>query len=441
MPEQKFNNLDHYEGFIQTKISQWSPQQRKALAAGMAERWLPVYEQFSKTEKWGDPSILRQYLNSIWMSVSGQESRAIGWSSMRDKVQSVTPHMDDFDANEALCACVMIQYAIDCCTEKDNNSASLMAVLSGLEAVQPDMLGMDRVPTRVWKKAAIHNEISKQLRLVEYINSLGKANIDDQAIRSFLTDPQMTGEVLPREPKDSLPAGRTNKEIFEQYWQIMQTDLRQGAKDWRSVEEPTLAAMFNIGAWSARYSRRKQMLSGEYGPLEDQLAVTLLLEKNKAKDIAETEIPNWGNDSGWLIELFYNNPQNGMDANKPESPHAYGPSLRRLWVEARRNGLSDQEIWISIKKWAYYLPGESSGKNKETLKKTFNTSPAVQAYLSRPLVWSTTGSLDVPWKAVSDENTLEVRLNDFPDEMMYTLMINGEALGNFHDWPKEWERE
>jgi len=32
-----------------------------------------------------------------------------------------------------------------------------------------------------------------------------------------------------------------------------------------------------------------------------------------------------------------------------------------------------------------------------------------------------------------------VRMNDFPDEPLYTLFIEGEAIIDFNDWPKGWK--
>ena len=435
MAKQEFNNLDQYEGFIQTRIKPWSPAQRIALAAGMAERWLPAYETFSNSENWGDPAVLRRSLDAVWNRLGGQASSAVKWSSLSHQVQNITPHMDDFDAIEALCACAMIQYAIDCCTKKDNNTPALMAVLSGLEAVQPDLLEGDPVPARLWKNTVLHKEINKQLRLVETIQSAGRTDVDHQAVRALLADPQMAGEILPRE--ESGPVGRTNQEIYEQYRQIIQMDIKGTAKGLDPRKNPNLAAMLYLAAWMGRYSRRKQMLSGEYGPLIDQTAIQHLLAKNRATDLAVTAIPVWDTNAQWTIDVCYQNPMNGLDAGSPESPHGYGPSLRRLWVEAKQRNLTDAEAWEAIESWARYQPEAWGRKSKGPAI----NSAALQAALALPLSWGTTGNPDVPWKTEVDGNSWQVRLNDFPDEVMYTLMVNGEVAGDFHDWPKGWERE
>ena len=435
MAKQEFKNLDAYESFIKTSIKSWSPAQRIALAAGMADRWLPAYETFSKSEDWGDPAVLRKCLDTVWNRLGGQASSTVNWHSLSHQAQNITPHMDDFDAVEALCACAIIQYAIDCCTKKDNNTPALMAVLSGLEAVQPDLLDGDPVPARMWNKSAIHREIDKQLRLVETIQSLGRADTDYQAVRALLVDPQMAGEIQPRD--ESGPVGRTNQEIYEQYQQIIQMDIKSAAKGLDPRKNPQMAAMLYLAAWMGRYSRRKQMLSGEYGPLIDQSAIHHLLEKNRAKDLAVTAIPVWDANAQWTIDVFYQNPMNGMDAKSPESPHGYGPSLRRLWVEAKQRNLSDAEAWEAIEAWARYQPEAWGRKSKGAAA----NSAALQSALALPLNWSATGTPDVPWKTDVNGACWQIRLNDFPDEVMYLLIVNGEVAGDFHDWPKAWKRK
>ncbi len=34
----------------------------------------------------------------------------------------------------------------------------------------------------------------------------------------------------------------------------------------------------------------------------------------------------------------------------------------------------------------------------------------------------------------------ELRVNDFPDEPLYTLFVDGVAVGHFDDWPRAWDR-
>ena len=54
MPDVKLNSIDEYESYLALTLKGWSPQQRLAFAAGMAERWLPAYLAFSEAEEWGD---------------------------------------------------------------------------------------------------------------------------------------------------------------------------------------------------------------------------------------------------------------------------------------------------------------------------------------------------------------------------------------------------
>ena len=189
MAGQNFKNLAEYEGFIKAAIAPWSPDRRTVLAAAMAERWLPVYAVFSTNEGWGDPAVLRHSLDGVWDWLDRGQSSNVNWSRLSRQVHEITPHMDDFDANEALCACVMVQYAIDCCSKKENHVSALMAVLSGLEAVLPDILD-DPVPARLWRQAAVHKEIQKQLSLIEKVNSLEHVNHGRQTLEPFLVHPR-----------------------------------------------------------------------------------------------------------------------------------------------------------------------------------------------------------------------------------------------------------
>ena len=65
---------------------------------------------------------------------------------------------------------------------------------------------------------------------------------------------------------------------------------------------------------------------------------------------------------------------------------------------------------------------------------------ALAPYLSREVAWSPTGGVHHPWAAVVAGVEWRVRLNDFPDEIMYALVVDGAPLGDFHDRPSRWRR-
>jgi hypothetical protein len=44
------------------------------------------------------------------------------------------------------------------------------------------------------------------------------------------------------------------------------------------------------------------------------------------------------------------------------------------------------------------------------------------------------------WTTEVDGNSWRVRINDFPDELIYSMMIGSENAGDFHNWPETWQR-
>jgi hypothetical protein len=44
MPSPNLTSIDDYECFLGATLAAWSPAQRRAFAAALAERWLPMHE-------------------------------------------------------------------------------------------------------------------------------------------------------------------------------------------------------------------------------------------------------------------------------------------------------------------------------------------------------------------------------------------------------------
>jgi hypothetical protein len=60
--------------------------------------------------------------------------------------------------------------------------------------------------------------------------------------------------------------------------------------------------------------------------------------------------------------------------------------------------------------------------------------------MTRKLSWAKASDPLHPFRTQVDGHTLTIRLNDFPEESMYSLLIDGNAVSDFDDWPKIWSR-
>ena len=121
MDEDLLQDIDGYLVILGAILKTWSPRQRIAFAAALAERWLPAYRQFAAEEDWGDPDLLQEILEAVWDHVRGKAISPAKVAEYRKAVVKNCPDMDEFDAWQALCACQMLDQTLDCCSRTDPN--------------------------------------------------------------------------------------------------------------------------------------------------------------------------------------------------------------------------------------------------------------------------------------------------------------------------------
>lgn len=61
-------------------------------------------------------------------------------------------------------------------------------------------------------------------------------------------------------------------------------------------------------------------------------------------------------------------------------------------------------------------------------------------YADLPVAWEHTGDGEFPYRAAVGGAKLVVRVNDFPAEPLYSLLVNGRAAADLEDWPERWGR-
>lgn len=442
MADQKLNSIDDYERFLYTKIGEWSPKQRLAMAAAMAERWLPVYEKFSAAEQWGDAPSLRHSLEAVWKHLQGKLLSSSEIARYIAQVKDSTPHMDDFDDIAALSACVMLSSALECCRQNNNTGPAMQAVISGFEAVAPEWDMDPEEQPKLWHKISIRQEFKKQQKLIaelEAITQFDSATV--QAFRKKLQRKDYAGEVPPSTAAKG-PITITNQRAFEQYRNMVQVDIKTSDRKWEQEYAPQsyLWAVMVLSTWMGRYKRRYDTIKGNYGALSDTTAQQALAVRNRAIDGAETALPNWGEELQNTIDMALKNTLNSVDVSSFDQPHGYGPSLRKLWLKGQRTIQPSTDAWRNIVAWSHHHPAAWDLEDQRKKRGLAYTNAALSQWMTRELTWHATNHPEFPWAVDADGEQLQIRLNDFPDAFMYSLVINENSLGDFHDWPETWQR-
>ena len=56
------------------------------------------------------------------------------------------------------------------------------------------------------------------------------------------------------------------------------------------------------------------------------------------------------------------------------------------------------------------------------------------------IVWRHTGDGEFPYEAEVEGQTFTIRINDFPDQPLYTLLAGDKKVEDMEDWPSAWVR-
>ena len=233
----------------------------------------------------------------------------------------------------------------------------------------------------------------------------------------------------------------SNAEAFARYQRIIASDLSRQApivdtgSEWGRHTQ--LAAR-----WMARYTRRRDVILGPSGwgdPLTDQAAVQALIARRLAREAAFSEPPAWDEMTRQMVDrsLAHVAAQGRLDVSSVLERCQFGPSLRWLWYHALADGLDPDQAWQSIEQWASAMPPKPAPSVRKPRR---SAEPAPQGPFARELAWQRSGDLERPWRTEVDGASWEVRLNDFPDERMYTLLVDDVEVATFDDWPHAWDR-
>lgn len=81
---------------------------------------------------------------------------------------------------------------------------------------------------------------------------------------------------------------------------------------------------------------------------------------------------------------------------------------------------------------------EELSKHEFDLRVGLLRVPISDKRYSTPIVWEHTGDSETPYTTKVGERVLTIRLNDFPAEPMYSLLVDGEVVEFLDDWPPAW---
>ena len=179
-------SFDEYEQQLVQRLTAWSPRQRLAFAAALAERWLQAYARFSAKRLWGDPQALRQIVATLWDHLADRPMAPEEYRRFSDQLGAAAPDMEEYDERDAwkaLTACRLLAGALDCCVKAESVAIATKSAMAGFEAAVGDWPAEGPGQRRTWKKPAVSDEFVKQTALQDAVGSI--TEFDAAAIASL----------------------------------------------------------------------------------------------------------------------------------------------------------------------------------------------------------------------------------------------------------------
>jgi hypothetical protein len=97
--------------------------------------------------------------------------------------------------------------------------------------------------------------------------------------------------------------------------------------------------------------------------------------------------------------------------------------------------MSTEQAMLEYGADAVWLAQEYGTSERGERDNRFEASPR-----ETPIEWHRTGSGEIPYEARVGNRLWRVRINDFPAEKLYSLLVDGREIERFDDWPKAWKR-
>lgn len=121
---------DNHEIAVLKDLKKLSKAHKIAFGASCCERMLPNYDAFYAQEKWGDPNVLREILDEIWLSLPDNSISRERIKQMRKVLVKTAPdtldlHYSDY-AGLAQYASEGLYSTLECC--RDGNVRSIQWV-------------------------------------------------------------------------------------------------------------------------------------------------------------------------------------------------------------------------------------------------------------------------------------------------------------------------